>query len=109
MVFISLGENSSGSIGQKYLSPKRKKRYMNGGEKKNLIYVSNDAFNNISDSYMKFGDEFMSVIRFGATAKGNFPHLSYIFHKPETPGAEPKTSACSFTGFLLFISFQRLK
>ena len=51
----------------------------------------------------------MSVIRFQTTAKGNLPHLSYIFWKPEPLGTEFKTVACSVTGALLFIEVQRGK
>ena len=42
-----------------------------------------DGFNaeckNIAASFLKVGDESMSAIRFRTTAKGNLPHLSYIF------------------------------
>ena len=51
----------------------------------------------------------MSVIRFRMTAKGNLPHLSYMFRKPETLDTEFKTVACSITGALLFIEVQRGK
>ena len=32
----------------------------------------------------------MSAIRFWTTVKGNLPHLSFIFHKPEPLGTEFK-------------------
>ena len=48
----------------------------------------------------------MSAIRFHTTAKGNLPHLSYIFRKPEPLGTEFKTVAYSVTGTLLFIEGQ---
>ena len=51
----------------------------------------------------------MSAIRFRTTAKGNLPHLSYIFRKPDPLGTEFKTVACSVTGALLFIEVQRGK
>ena len=58
---------------------------------------------------MKVGDESMSAIRFRKTAKGNLPHLSYIFRKPKPPGTEFKTVAYSVTGSLIFIEVQREK
>ena len=51
----------------------------------------------------------MSAIRFQTTAKGNLPHLSYIFRKREPVGTDFKTVACSVTGALLFIKVQRGK
>ena len=51
----------------------------------------------------------MSAIRFWTMAKGNLPHLSYIFRKPEPLGIEFKTVACSVTWALLFIEVQRGK
>ena len=51
----------------------------------------------------------MSAIRFWTTEKGNLPHLSYIFRKPEPLGTEFKTVYCSVTGALLFIEVQRGK
>ena len=51
----------------------------------------------------------MSAIRFQTTAKGNLPHLSYIFRKPDPLGTKFKTVACSATGALLFIEVQREK
>ena len=51
----------------------------------------------------------MSVIRFGATAKGNLPHLSYIFRKPDPLGGYFKIVACYVTGALLFIEVKRVR
>ena len=51
-----------------------------------LIYGFNEARKNIAASFLKVGDESMSAIRFWKTEKGNVPHLSYIFHKPEPLG-----------------------
>ena len=51
----------------------------------------------------------MSTIQFCTTSKGNLPHLSYIFRKPEPFGAEFKKFACSVTGSLIFIDIQRGK
>ena len=47
-----------------------------------------DGFNNL-----KVGDESMSAIWFRTTAKGNLPHLSYIFRNPEPLGTEFNTVA----------------
>ena len=56
-----------------------------------------DGFNttcmNIAASFLKVGDDSMSAIRFRTTAKGNLPHLSYIFRKPEPLSTEFKTVA----------------
>ena len=43
----------------------------------------NEACNNISASYLKFGDESTSAIFSQTIVKGNSPDLSYILHKPE--------------------------
>ena len=51
----------------------------------------------------------MSDIRFWTTEKINLPRLSYIFHKPELPGVDFNTLACSVTGESLFIDIQRGK
>ena len=51
----------------------------------------------------------MSAILFRTTEKGNLPHLSYIFRKPELLGTKFKTVACYVTGALLFIEVQREK
>ena len=45
----------------------------------------NVACTNIAASFLKVGDESMSEIQ-GMTAKGNLPHLYYIFRKPEPLG-----------------------
>ena len=64
------------------------------------------AFNNISASFLKVGDESMSVIRFQTTAKGDLPHLSYIFLKTEPLGTEFKIVSGSVTGWLAVIEVQ---
>ena len=76
---------------------------------KHLFDGFNSACKKIAASFLKVGDESMSVIRFRTTSKGNLPHLSYIFRKPEPLGTEFKTVACSVTGALLFIKVQRGK
>ena len=72
-----------------------------------LIYGFNKSCKNISASFLTVDDESMSEIRFRTTAKGNLPHLSYIFRKLEPLGAEFKKFACSVTGALLFTEVQR--
>ena len=76
---------------------------------KNLFDGFNTACKNIAASFLKVGDESMSAIRLRTTAKGNLPHLSYIFRKPEPLSTEFETVACSATGALLFIKVQRGK
>ena len=71
-----------------------------------LIYGFNAACNNIDASFLKVGDESMSAIYFWTKAKGDLPHLSYIFYKPEPLGTEFKTVVCYVTGELLFIKVQ---
>ena len=56
-----------------------------------------EACNNTASSYLKVGDESMSAIFFQKIAKGNLPHLYYIFHNPEPLGKEFKTVTYSFT------------
>ena len=68
-----------------------------------LINGFNTACNNIADIFLKVGDESMSAIRFRTTAKGNLPHLSYIFRKTEPLGTEFNTVACSVTGAFILI------
>ena len=74
-----------------------------------LIDGFNAECNNITASSLKVRDESMSEIRFRTTAKGNLPHLSYIFCKPEPLGIEFNTFECYVTGELLFIEVQRGK
>ena len=63
----------------------------------------NAACKNISTSFLKVGDESTSAILFWMTAKGNLPHLSYIFRKPGPLGTEVKTVVCYVTISLLTI------
>ena len=74
-----------------------------------LIYGFNETCKNTSDIYLEVGNESVSVIRFCTKEKGNSPHLSYIFCKPEPLGTELKTMACSVTGSLFFIYIYRGK
>ena len=74
-----------------------------------VISGFNAAFKNIAVSSMNVRDESMSAIRFWTTAKGNLPHLSYIFRKPEPLGTEFKTVSCYVTGALLSLEVQRRK
>ena len=45
-----------------------------------LIGGSNDAYTNIVASFLKVGDDSMSVSRFRTKVKGNLLHLYYISH-----------------------------
>ena len=74
-----------------------------------LIDGFNAACKNIAASFIKVGDESTSAIRFRMPAKGNLPHLSYIFRNPEPLGKDFKTVACYVTGSLLLIGVQRGK
>ena len=60
---------------------------------KHLFDGFNTSCKNIAASSLKVGDKSMSEIRFCTTAKGNLPHLSYIFQKPEPLSNEFKTVA----------------
>ena len=72
-----------------------------------LIDGFNESCKNIVDSYLKVVDDYMHAIRFCTTAKGNLPHLSYIFRKTYPLGTELNTVSCSVTGSLLFIEVHR--
>ena len=76
---------------------------------KHLFDGFNIASKNIAASFLKVGDESMSAIRFRTTSKGNLPHLSYIFRKPEPLGTKFNTVACSVTWTLILIEVQRRK
>ena len=62
-----------------------------------FIYGFNEALSNIASSYLKVRDESMSAIKFFTMLKGNLPHLSYLFLRPEPLGAKFKTFACFVT------------
>ena len=68
-----------------------------------LINGINEECKNIPAIYLKVGGDSMSAILFRTTAKGNLPHLSYIFRKPEPLSTELKTVAYYVTGALVFI------
>ena len=74
-----------------------------------LINGFNESCNDIASSALKIGDELTSAISFMKTTKGNLAHLSYILRKLDPPGTEFKTLACSITGALLLIEFQKVK
>ena len=65
------------------------------------MYGFNDSCKNIASSYMKVGDESMSAIFFQTMAKGNLPHLSYIFRNMDPLGTEFNTVACYVKGNFL--------
>ena len=72
-----------------------------------LIGGFNEACNNIAVSYLEVGGDSISAIIFWTTVKGNLPHLSYIFCKPEPLGTKFKTVSCSVTGSFLFVEVHR--
>ena len=51
----------------------------------------------------------MSAIRFRTTPKGDLPHYSYIFRKPEPLKTEIKNMACSRLGTMLHLEIQKGK
>ena len=51
----------------------------------------------------------MSDIQFFTTSKGDLPHYSYIFRKPDPLGTEMKNVACSMLGTMLHLDIQRSK
>ena len=73
-----------------------------------LIDGFNEACKNIAAIYLNVGDDSMSAIHFQAMVKGNLPHLSYIYRKPEPLGTYFKTITCYITGYLLFVEVQRV-
>ena len=66
-------------------SEEEKKKYQ-WWRGKLFIHGFNKACKNISVSFMKVEYEYMSEIIFRTMEKGNFPHFSYIFRKPEPLG-----------------------
>ena len=74
-----------------------------------LINGFNEACKNISDSYLKVGDESTSAIRFRTTAKGILHRLSYMLRKSEPLWTELKIVVFSVTGDLLFIEAHIVK
>ena len=51
----------------------------------------------------------MSAIRFRTTPKGDLPHYSYIFRKPEPLGTEMKNVTCSRLGMMLHLEIKKGK
>ena len=74
-----------------------------------LIDGFNVSCNYIAASFLKVGDESMSVICFRTTAEGNLPHLSYMLRNPEPLRTEFKTVVCFVKGALILIEVQRGK
>ena len=68
-----------------------------------LIDGFNETCKNKTASYLKVGDESISVIRFRTTAKGNLTHLYYIFYNLDPLETEFNTVSCYSTGALLLI------
>ena len=74
-----------------------------------LIDRFNESHRNISSGVVITADESISVIRFHTTPKGDLPHYSYIFSKPEPLGTEIKILACSRLGAMLHLEIQKRK
>ena len=74
-----------------------------------LIDGFNKSCSNIATSYLKVGDESMSVIRFCTTFLGDLTHLYYILRKPELLGTEFKKVDCSVTGSPIFLEIYSRK
>ena len=74
-----------------------------------LIDGFNESPRQISLEREKTADESMSAIRFRTTPKGDLPHYSYIFRKPDSLGTEMKNVACSRWGTMLHLEIQKGK
>ena len=74
-----------------------------------LIDGLNELRRQIASGKEKTADESMSSIRFRTTPKGDLPHYSYIFRKPEPLGTEMKNVACSRLGTMLHLEIQKGK
>ena len=62
-----------------------------------------------ASSYLKVGNESMSVIQFCTTPKENLTHLYYIFHHTDPLGSEFKTVDYYVTGDLILLDIHRGK
>ena len=74
-----------------------------------MIDGFNESRRKISSGIEKTADESISAIRFGTTPKGDLPHYSYIFRKPEPLGTEMKNVVCSSLGNMLHLDIQKGK
>ena len=72
-----------------------------------LIDRFNDSRSQIDSGVEKTADESMSAIRFRITPKGELPHYSYIFRKPEPLEKEMKNVVCSSSGTMLHLEIQK--
>ena len=57
----------------------------------------------------KMENEPMSAIRFCTTPKGDLPHYSYIFRKPDPLGTDMKDVVLSRLGEMLYLEIQKGK
>ena len=69
----------------------------------------NESCRQIASGKEKTADESMSAIRFRTTPKGDLPHYSYIFRKPEPLWTGMKNVACSRLGEMLHLAIQKGK
>ena len=49
----------------------------------------------------------MSTIQFCTNPRGDLPHYSYVFRKPEPLGTDIKNVACSRLGTMLYLDIQK--
>ena len=61
----------------------------------------------IASGVGKTADELMSAIIFFTTPKGDLPHYSYNFRKPEPLGIEINNVVCSKVGMVLRLETQK--
>ena len=74
-----------------------------------LIDGFNESRRHIASGREKTADESMSAILLRTTPKGDLPHYSYIFRKPEPLGTEMKNVALSRLGMVLHLDIQKGK
>ena len=72
-----------------------------------LIDRFNESRRQIASGIEKMADKSMSAIQFRTTPKGDLPHYSYIFRKPETLGKETNNLECSSLGTMLHLDIQK--
>ena len=74
-----------------------------------LIDGFNESCKQISSQEGKTADESMRAIQFCSIPKGDLPHYSYIFIKPESLWTEINNVACSRLGGMLHLDIQKGK
>ena len=74
-----------------------------------LVSRFNKSCNIIVSIYLKVGDLSTSAISFCTTSKGNLPHFSYIFCKPELLGSRIKIVVCCINGYMILLEIKGAK